>query len=147
MALNGCHESIKNKLNLLVCAGGLLQRQPLLFYPTLCVDPNSHFTTSELPCMCTDQRPVHWIKCGLPFDSIVNASALYLPALQVEWRKMKRLSFLFGFIALMTSLLVACGGGSTPTLGGTVWIGTKQLGVAGNNTYGKSVATDVTGNV
>ena len=42
-------------------------------------------------------------------------------------------------------MLVSCGGGG----GGGVppWIGTKQLGVAGHDTEGSSVATDASGNV
>lgn len=40
-------------------------------------------------------------------------------------------------------MLVSCGGGG----GVPPWIGTKQLGVAGQSTYGRSVATDANGNV
>ena len=39
-------------------------------------------------------------------------------------------------------MLVSCGGGGVPP-----WIGTKQLGVAGGDTFGNSVATDANGNV
>ena len=47
-------------------------------------------------------------------------------------------------VAASAVVLVSCGGG-----GGDVppWIGTKQLGVAGNDTYGFSVAADANGNV
>ncbi len=41
-------------------------------------------------------------------------------------------------------LLVSCGGGSG---GVPPWIETKQMGVAGHDTYGNSVATDASGNV
>ena len=40
-------------------------------------------------------------------------------------------------------MLVSCGGGG----GVPPWIGTKQLGVAGKDTAGRSVATDASGNV
>jgi hypothetical protein len=49
--------------------------------------------------------------------------------------------FKIGITLCIVTLLTACGGGVPP------WIGTKQLGVAGQNTYGESVATDANGNV
>jgi hypothetical protein len=44
--------------------------------------------------------------------------------------------------AAFAVMLVSCGGGGVPP-----WIGTKQLGVAGQETEGSSVATDANGNV
>ena len=47
------------------------------------------------------------------------------------------------FLAAASAVMLAsCGGGGVPH-----WIGTKQMGVAGHDTYGISVATDANGNV
>jgi len=48
-----------------------------------------------------------------------------------------------GLALCLVTLLAACGGGG----GVSPWIGTKQLGVAGKETRGNSVATDASGNV
>jgi hypothetical protein len=47
-------------------------------------------------------------------------------------------------LAAFSLALVSCGGGGD---GVPPWIGTKQLGVAGQNTFSRSVATDGNGNV
>jgi hypothetical protein len=44
--------------------------------------------------------------------------------------------------AAFAVMLASCGGGGVPP-----WIGTKQMGVAGHDTFGSSVATDANGNV
>ena len=47
------------------------------------------------------------------------------------------------FLAAASAVMLAsCGGGGVPH-----WVGTKQMGVAGHDTYGISVATDANGNV
>ena len=48
------------------------------------------------------------------------------------------------FVAACAVMLASCGGGGS---GSTYWIGTKQLGVTGATTSGRSVATDDNGNV
>ena len=62
---------------------------------------------------------------------------------------MNLIKLLFGSL-LVVSLIAACGGGggSAGTSTAEKWVGTKQLGVgASNATFGKSVATDASGNV
>ena len=51
-----------------------------------------------------------------------------------------------GLFLCLATLLISCGGGneSSPT---ATWTGIKQMGVAGKNTYGYSVASDASGNV
>ncbi len=56
-------------------------------------------------------------------------------------------NFLTKFVLSLVTLVTACGGGGTSSVGNNSWIGTKQLGAAGIDTEGKSLATDASGNV
>ena len=57
---------------------------------------------------------------------------------------MKILNYILSIITL--ALLAACGGGDSSAPPSS-WVGTKQLGVADQITYGNAVGTDTSGNV